>query len=286
MSKPFDATLKELFELNPVEWAHFVGHPASEAKLIDADVSTVTASSDKVIQVQEDPPWLLHVELQSSPDQSVPRRCFLYHALLDYRHNLLVRSVVILLRRQANLRNLTGLHERAFPEEASHLTFRYRRIRMWEQDVNQVLNSGLSLIPLAPLCDNAVEQIETVLDAIEERFKTVEPESRRNDLWVATSVLMGLRYERPFIQQLFQRIAGMEDSVTYQMIIEKGAEKARGQTRREDLLLLGKEKLGEPTEDTVKTIEDMQDDQRLSQLLVRILRVSTWEELLQENGGE
>lgn len=299
MSKPFDATLKELFELNPVDWAHFIGCPASNAELIDADVSTVTAASDKVIHVQDEPEWLLHVELQSSPDQTVPERCHFYSAALRRKHRLQVRSVVIVLRRPANLSNLTGLYEDQMEdEEEPYLTFRYRVIRLWERNVEEVLNGGIGVLPLAPLCNNAEEQIETILDTIAERFQSVQPQSRRNDLWVATSVLMGLRYERAFIGQLFQRIASMEDSVAYQMIMEKGVEKGikegieQGkkvgavESLRHLLLLQATARFGEPAPEIQQQLQAMDDVEQLEQLGLRIQTVDSWEQLFQQDKAE
>ena len=71
MSKPYDASPKEL-----IDWLLLVGrHTTASIDVIDADVSTVTAAADKVIRVQEAPPWLLHLELQSSPKCDPPSNC-------------------------------------------------------------------------------------------------------------------------------------------------------------------------------------------------------------------
>ena len=65
MSKPYDATSKDLIEADPAGWVTFLGCPVSPAdvRLVDADVSTVTADADKVIRVDSPFPWLLHVEI-------------------------------------------------------------------------------------------------------------------------------------------------------------------------------------------------------------------------------
>lgn len=52
MSKPFDATTRQLIELGPVDWLEYLGlHVAdpSRVTVIDSNVSTVTADADKVI---------------------------------------------------------------------------------------------------------------------------------------------------------------------------------------------------------------------------------------------
>jgi predicted transposase YdaD len=47
MSKPFDASLKELIEGYPADWVRLVtGAPPPAVDVIDADVSSVSAAAD------------------------------------------------------------------------------------------------------------------------------------------------------------------------------------------------------------------------------------------------
>ena len=106
---PFDASLKDMIEEYARAWAErFAPGPVLDAEVIDADVSTVTAASDKVIRVRSaGGDCLLDIEVQSSYDANLPRRLLLYSDLLNYRHELPVRSVVVLLRKEANAGTLT-----------------------------------------------------------------------------------------------------------------------------------------------------------------------------------
>src|SRR5947199_5559051 len=139
MSKQFDATVKGLLDRGPSDWPALAGFPGRHADVIDADVSTVTAASDKVLGVRDTPPWLMDVNFQAGPDASVPRRVHLYNGLLDNRHELLVRSVVVLLSQRANLAAINGVYTRGFEGEEPHLVFRYQVIRVWELPVNSLL---------------------------------------------------------------------------------------------------------------------------------------------------
>src|SRR5947199_4785337 len=99
MSKPFDATPKGLLEIGPADWPAFVGVSARAVEVMDADVSTVTAATDKVLLVRtDDGDFIQHFDFQSGPDASVPWRTHGYNALLEDRHELPVDSVVVLLR--------------------------------------------------------------------------------------------------------------------------------------------------------------------------------------------
>src|SRR5205823_1836536 len=116
VSKPFDATPKGLIEIRPADWPAFLGVTARAVEVADADVSTVTAAADKVLIVRADEgDRVQHLDFQSGPDASVPRRTHGYSALLEDRHLLPVESVVVLLRPEANLSAINGLYERRLP---------------------------------------------------------------------------------------------------------------------------------------------------------------------------
>src|SRR6516225_3679702 len=84
MSKPFDATPKALLELRPADWPAFLGVPARAVEVVDADVSTVTAATDKVLLVRaEAGDRIQHFDFQSGPDAALPRRVHGYSALLE-----------------------------------------------------------------------------------------------------------------------------------------------------------------------------------------------------------
>ena len=88
MSKYFDATMKGLLECGPADWVALAGFPGRKAEIVDAEVSTVTAATDKVIRVHDPDPWLFDVNFQTGPDASLPRRVHLYNTLLHERHGM------------------------------------------------------------------------------------------------------------------------------------------------------------------------------------------------------
>jgi hypothetical protein len=76
----------------------------------------------------------------------------------------------------------------------------------------------------------------------------------------------------------------MEESVTYQAIIEKGVAigEAKGEAKgeRRTLLLVGKKRFGPPPPEVVAALEAINDPERLDQLSLRLLDVTSWQELL------
>jgi predicted transposase YdaD len=278
-TKPFDVTLKELIEEAAAAWPGLLGPwPYRRVEIVDADLSTVVAAADKVIRVYgEGYDWLLHVEAQSGHLLDLAERIFEYNTLLRRRHRLLVRSVVLLLRREAKASDLTGELQLQFPDEDYPYTvFRYRVVRLWEQPVEKLLAADLRILPLAPLTDEAAAALPLVIGRIDERLRQEVPPEEADRLRTATFVLLGLRYPPEMAEQLLRGITAMEESATYQYIVSKAALKEA----KKFILFLGRDRFGSPDAEATAAIESINDLERLEQMGHRLLAVSSWQELL------
>src|SRR5262245_26495513 len=134
--KPFDSSVKDLIEDDAQSRAaRFHPFPVRAVTVIDADVATVTAAADKVLRVEDEyGVSLLNIEAEGRHAADAPGRMLLYSTVLGHRHALPVRSVLLLLRREANATNLTGvLEKRHAGETEPYLVFRYQVVRLWEQ---------------------------------------------------------------------------------------------------------------------------------------------------------
>jgi predicted transposase YdaD len=276
MAKPFDATTKALVESYPADWLRWLGWPAGQAELIDADLATVTPAADKVMRVTAPERWLLDLELQSSYKLEVPGRLHWYNTLLRQRHGLPVRSVVVLLRPEADGPAMSGAYQEAFAGEEPYLVFRYRVIRLWQVPDAHLVAGGLGTLPLAPLGDVAPADLPGVIRQMRDRLDREAPRERAEALWTASLVLMGLRYDEAVIDQLMRGVAGMEESVTYQAIVRKGG------LREAHAILLrqGRKRFGPPEPDITAAVEAITDLDRLERLSERLLDVSSWQDLL------
>lgn len=280
-AKRFDATLKHLLETYPRDLMQyllpFLGIPrVGSVEVVDADLSTVTAAADRVFRIGGRQPWLLHLEIQSSHDPDLARNLLRYNVLLEVRHDLSVRSLVLLLRPQADRRSLTGELRREWPEGDLYLTFCYGVVRLWQQPVEALLTGGLGLLPLAPLADVPAEQVEGVVHRMEHRIAADASQREADDLWAATYVLLGLTHSREFAAEIMRRVLSMKDSVTYQAIIEEGEVLGA----RMILLDQGSLRFGPPDEAARATLLSLNKPGQLKKLGRRLLEVSSWEELL------
>ncbi|MGH7172993.1 MAG: hypothetical protein ACRELG_22145, partial [Gemmataceae bacterium] len=120
MAGHLDDTLKHLTEISPGDWVVQGGWKAAQARVIDADIATISGAADKVIRVDGTPDWLLSVDFQAGHD-SVAKLpdLLLYNSALFRRHNLLVRSLLVLLHRGADSPQLTGVYQRGVSRPAA-----------------------------------------------------------------------------------------------------------------------------------------------------------------------
>ena len=116
--------------------------------MIDSDITTLTASADKVLKVGGLDPFLVDLELHSYHDSSLVRTLWFRQVALDFRHDLPVLTVLILLCKEANSPSLTGTYERQMPDGWQTNRYNYRVVRLWQEDTEAYLTAGVGLVPL------------------------------------------------------------------------------------------------------------------------------------------
>jgi predicted transposase YdaD len=278
VAQPFDTSTKELIETQPADWLEFVGLGRREVDVINADLATITAAADKVLRVQAPVPGLAHLELQADYDAELDERTLQYSVLLRRRHSLAVKSVVVLLRPQADGPRMTGELRYHDPEEDWYLIFRYRIVRVWQKPVEEVLAGGLGALPLAPLTQVAEERLPGVIRRMEERIRQEASPGEAGILWAATYLLLGLRLTDERAARLLEGVRGMKESTTYQAILREG----RVEEALAILLRLGNRRFGPPSDEARAALEAITDIERLEALTERVLDVESWDELLAE----
>ncbi len=284
---PYDPTLKALVEIDPESWPAFLGGPTGPTRVIDTDIATVSGAADKVLRVAADPPYLLHLEFVAGHDAAVlARKLSVRNGLLDDRHDLRVRSGVVLLRPEADSPQLTGVYQRSFPGEDAYLTFRYQVMRVWRLPPKPLLTGGLAVMPLALISAVTESELAGIIQQMGRRLSGQRQHARQ--VWAAAYILSGLRYSRELTAQLFRGIVSMKESTTYQAILEEGEERGlvRGRIAeaKKILRLQGEDAFGLPDARTAAQIEKLDDLARLEQLLKRLRGAESWKQLLGSSG--
>jgi len=281
MPKPFDATAKELLEIDPQAWLELLlGRKVGEVRILNVDLSTITTEADSVLLVQEVEPWVVHLEFQSSYDRDLPLRLQRYSILVHYRHRFPVVSIALLLCPDADGPAMTGLLQHRWPDGLVYHEFRYNVVRTWERPADEILAGGLATLPLAPLARVKENELPAVIQAMRQRLDREATRSQAGMLWTATYVLMGLTYSDELIDRLLEGVQSMKESVTYQKILREGRAEGLVEGERRILRRLGGERFGMPDAHIEAALDAIADLERLEQLSVRVLHVKTWDELL------
>jgi hypothetical protein len=174
------------------------------------------------------------------------------------------------------LSNLTGVYERGFSGEPPYLRFLYQVNRVWQLPVETLLSGGLGTLPLAPISAVARSEVPAVIERMKERLRGRSEQALAKDLWTATYILLGMRYDRAFAKQLLRGVMTMEESTTYQAILEEGALRQA----RKTLIRLGQKRFQETPAAVKVAIAAITDPERLDELSVRVYDVASWQELL------
>ena len=205
MGKTFDATLNAMIDETLGDWADFLadraGVPRGPAVALDTDLST-TLQADRLFRVAGDPPTLLHLEMESASHLGMPDRLLRYNvAATAANGGALTRSVVVLLRPEANASDLTGVLNRGTPP---YLTFQYGVVRVWKESTAALLAAGPGLAPLSVLTSESARDPVAALATVRERLRQPDvPELLARQLIGSTFFLAGLRYNDDRIAEFF-----------------------------------------------------------------------------------
>ncbi|MBI1830499.1 MAG: hypothetical protein HYR84_03500 [Planctomycetes bacterium] len=252
--------------------------PAIEpVKALNVDLSTMSAATDVAIGFGEPLQEIVDLNLQSGPDPNVAARLLLYNAALHWRYLVPVRTVVVLLRPKAWVAGLNGKH--SYGRGGKRVTFGYDVIRLWKEPVELFLQSGVGLLPLAPLCklpggkpvDRALREIVREIDR---RLACLPDHAQAVRLMTATYILTGVRVRAERRSALFEGVTIMHKTA-WDEDLEKIA-KAKLRVLRN----VARQHLGEPDKKTEATLNAIQDPDRLDRMADVILSVKSWKELL------
>jgi predicted transposase YdaD len=284
MSKPFDATIKDLAAQGPVDFVTcFDGPTTHPVTLLNVDLSTVTTAADVVFAIGDPLTEILHLDAQAGPSATKHLDVLAYNVLLHRTYQVPVHSSVLLLRPQAEHPNLTGSVQYAARPGRGKMDFGYEVIRLWEMPADDLLNSALATAPLAvlgklPEALRLEDALAAVIKRLVQRLQQEAAGKQAERLLTAAYILTGLRLRKPEdVVQLFQGVSiAMRESVTYQAILEEG----RVEELHRTVLRQGRERFGDADETARQEIEAISDIEVLEDLSVRLLRVSSWAELL------
>jgi hypothetical protein len=282
MATTFDATLKDMGRESPQGFlAAFDRPPVVPVKLLNVDLSTVTASADLILGLGEPLEEIIQLDFQSSAAAWKHADLMVYNALLFAHYHVPVHSIVILLRPAAAHANMNGVVRYAPRPGRGSMDFAYEVVRLWERPAEELLALDLGVAPLAMLGRlpeglSLEDGLSAVARKVVERLTNEAPPDRAKKLLTDALLLTGLRVRRDAAVRIFRGVRAMEESDTYLMILDQGQEKAT----REDILAVGEERFGPPEESVKAQVYNITDLDRLKRMVRRAVKAASWQEIL------
>jgi hypothetical protein len=282
MSKPYDATMKDLGADYPHDYLTTFDRTTTEPTVqLNVDLSTVTTAADVVIGLGQPLQEIVHLDFQASADKHKDADVLAYNGLLYRQYRVPVHSILVLLRPQAAHSEVTGSIIYAARPGRGNMNFGFEIVRLWERSAEALLNGPVGTAPLAmlgalPEGADLVQGLTGIAQQLIERLEREAAPRQKKLLLTAAFVLTGLRIKRNQAKQVFAGVRNMRESDTFLAIIDEGREI---QARR-DIRGLAKQILGEPDEQTVTLLEGITDIERLERIHDRIVKASSWQDLL------
>jgi hypothetical protein len=118
--------------------------------------------------------------------------------------------------------------------------------------------------------------LAAVAQRVAERVTSEAPPERAKKLLTDAYLLTGLRIRRDAAARIFRGIRVMQESDTYLAIIDEGQEKCA----RDDVLIIGEERFGPPTESVKAQLNAVTDLARLKRMVRRAVKAADWHEIL------
>lgn len=222
---PYDNLCKRLAEQYPqafLKW--LLGTTPSQIQSLKTELSNEPIRADFVSFFQVDNS-IVHLEFQTQPESDFPVRMLDYWVRLYRIYNCPIQQIVLFLKPTNSPKVYM---DRLELPQTQH---RYRVVRLWEEPPELLLRE-LGLLPLAVLTQSNDSQ--QLLNQVSEALNRIENPKQRRELATGCYILGGLKFpEQQLINFIREEI--MEESVTYQAILQKGLEQG---SQREGLLLV------------------------------------------------
>jgi predicted transposase YdaD len=283
MSKPFDATMKDLGRDCPDGFLATFDRPTAEPlAILNTDLTTVTLAGDLILGIGDPLREIIHIDFQAGANAWKHLDFLAYNALLHVYYRVPVHTIVVLLRPKAAHPNLTGKVSYSARPGQGKMEFEYSVVRLWEIPALQLLAGALGVAPLAvlgALPDNVdvPEALTSIVQRLRERTESEATPGQAQKLLTAAFLLTGLRLSPPEARRVFRGVTDMRESSTYMAILDEGAEGAL----KKAIVRMAKKRLGEPGEENLARLNAINEDlERLNRMLDRILDATSWPDLL------
>jgi predicted transposase/invertase (TIGR01784 family) len=303
MSGEWDDSLKMLLNENVQDFVSWLFDGALVTGKLLTEFKKRTINADVLVEaMQDDKPFLVHFEIQSTNDPTIAERLLEYNFEAKRIHKLPVYSCVIYLRSDGNVPKPPLVW--TIPDGREVLRFHYLSIELGKLSTQDLRRTGrVGLLPLLILTKDGARR-----EVVEEIIIELE-EAKQYNLLPITELLASLVFQNEADQDWLKGRFDMLDEVlrntpAYQRILkkgrdegldeglEKGLEKGleigrqdalQQELRRQRVVLQDVVKVRFPriVHQTKKQINVIEDPEKLALLIIKMTTVPTAEEAQQ-----
>jgi hypothetical protein len=161
------------------------------------------------------------------------------------------------------------------------MEFAYEVVRLWQRPAAELVAADLGVVPLTMLGKlpedlSLGDGLSAVAQQVVERLTREALPDRARKLLTESLLLTGLRVRRDVAARIFRGVRIMQESDTFLMILDEGREKQV----REDILVVGEERFGPPSESVNEQLNTIKDLDRLKRMHRRAVKAASWQEIL------
>jgi predicted transposase YdaD len=246
--RPFDINMRSLATRHGPDFLQwFLGEDVRFERTEESVMVSVERRADFLasFQDQEERRQLLHAEFQLQIDENDPAkyppfRMFEYAAMACRSYGQVPIQILVLLENTAAARRIPD----HFAEGGVRVS--YRVIRLWEEDPQTILDSGLTgLLPLLPLmAGSSADLLEESLSVLEQRLESSE---ERTNLMKVAALLASIRTKPNIIRSILRGRAMvnlMEETPLGRELLAERAERLRQENAEYEAWLAEREARG------------------------------------------
>lgn len=208
----YDQPLKFSLISDPGGFLDIFAPELKHLETLSSELPEIPRQADEAwkVELPDGTSGLLHIELQTDPDQDMGVRLAEYAIRLWRQYRLPIHSLVIWLRPAKTLpQSPFGWNWGA--EEA--LRYPFESLRLWEHAPEEVVNtSSYAIWPLAAAM-GATVTLETDLALIERIDRAPLSHEKRGELAIIVGAVAGLRIAKEEVTILSERIRAMYEDV-------------------------------------------------------------------------
>lgn len=272
--KRYDKASKDLineFEEQIIEYV--IKSKPQKIEKLDRELNLPDRRIDSVFKI--DDRYVLNIEFQTEYEENIEFRVLLYNILLQVKHELPVRTIIIYLTRK-NESKMKNFHmSECF---GSKINFNFEVLKVWELNTDEILNKNIyGMYPLLALSRKDEKLPKIIYDKI---IRSDIDNDKKESLLKVLSTLLNLVYKGETIKEMLpvEKLEGLLEKVRTESKNEGKLEGEESKSKNLLIRLINKKfkKISKKLEDKINKFNDIK---KIESIIENIFDINSIEEI-------